>query len=146
MIPLPEKVLAPSDPKSQNFEPSNNTVRDNDVSGSKVADLALVLYTNPKDPAKNCFSNNVYTTTSPANLEQLVPCGGPASSAFVADIATLAKLFLGNKPKEVNYKTAPLPPLTLQANMPDPLTAPARPADRGLPITIDVTAITTPTR
>ena len=39
VIPLPEKVLAPSDPKSQNFEPSNNTVRDNDVSGSKVADL-----------------------------------------------------------------------------------------------------------
>ena len=61
-----------------------------------------------------------------------------------ADIATLAKLF-GNKPKEVNFKPAPLPPLTLQANMADPLTAPGGPR-RGLPITIDITAITTPTR
>ncbi|HEY1737786.1 MAG TPA: plastocyanin/azurin family copper-binding protein [Acidimicrobiia bacterium] len=146
VIPLPEKVLSPSDPKSQNFEPSNNTVRDNNVSGSTVADIALVLYTNPKDPAKNCFANNTYATSSPAHLEQLVPCGGPASSAFVADIATLAKLFLGNKPKEVDYKTAPLPPLPTQANMPNPTTAPARPANSGLPVKIDVASITTPTR
>ncbi|HEY3834237.1 MAG TPA: plastocyanin/azurin family copper-binding protein [Acidimicrobiia bacterium] len=146
VIPLPEKVLSPSDPKSQNFEPSNNTVRDNNVSGSKVADLGLVLYTNPKDPAKNCFANNVYGTTSPAHLEQLVPCGAPASSAFVADIATLAKLFLGNKPKEVDYKSAPLPSLTPQTNMPDPMTAPARPANTGLPVKVDVASITTPTR
>jgi hypothetical protein len=146
VIPLPEKVLDPSDPKSTNFEPSTNTVRDNNVSGSGVADLALVLYTNPKDPAHNCFAGNTYATTSPAHLEQLVPCGAAASPSFVADIAKLASLFLAKKPKEVDYKVAPLPPLAPQTNMPDPLHAPARPADKGLPISVDVAAITTPTR
>ena len=75
MIPLPEKVLRRPTRSRRTRAVEQHGAR-TDVSGSKVADLALVLYTNPKDPAKNCFSNNVYGTTSPRISNSWCPAVG----------------------------------------------------------------------
>ena len=46
-------------------------------------------------------------------------------------------------PGEVDWKTAPLPELGAHENMPDPATAPARPAI-DVPMAVDLDAITVP--
>ena len=61
-----------------------NRVTDNVVEGSGLADLAIVL----RDAADgNCFSGNTFSTSAPANIEQVMPCDG----AGTGDLATGAR-------------------------------------------------------
>lgn len=146
LIPLPEKVLDPSNTKAVNFEAVGNTIRGNTVSESRIADLGLVpSIEKANDPMGNCFSDNTYITTSPENLESIVPCDGKAAP-FTANLAQFVELFTADKPKEVSYKTSPLPPLPVLPNMPNAATAPAKPANVGVPMKVDLTTITTPVR
>ena len=50
---------------------------------------------------------------------------------------------MASLPGEVDWKTAPLPELGAHENMPDPATAPARPAI-DVPMAVDLDAITVP--
>jgi plastocyanin len=146
-IPLPEKVINPGDKKAMNFDARGNKIEDNDVSASGAADLALVTsIDNPKDAGNNCFSDNHFSTTLPANLEQLAPCGKPASSAFSTDLARFVQLLTQKKPGNNDYKTVVLPKPPALPDMPDAATAAARPANHGVPETVDLASITTPTR
>ena len=98
VIPLPEKVINPDDPKAINFDARRNRVVGNDVSDSRAADLALVTsIDDPKDAGGNCFSDNRFSTSLPANLEQLVPCGGPVSPTFETDLARFAQLLTADE-------------------------------------------------
>ncbi len=147
LIPFPERFLDPSNPKAIDFPTTGNAVHDNTVRQSRTADLAVIRSLDrTNDGGGNCFSNNTFTTSSPARLEQLLPCGAPPSTAFTADLKQFVTLFSATKAPDVDYKVSPLPPLAAQANMPDPLHAPARPANKDLPIHVDVAAIATPTR
>jgi plastocyanin len=147
VIPLPEKVLNPSDKNAQNFDARGNAVRDNNVSESRAADLALVTtIDNAKDAGGNCFSGNTFSTSLPPGIEALVPCGAPASPKFAADIGKFASLFTATKPKGADYKTVALPPPPELEEMPNPTTAPARPPDQNAPMSIDVTTIALPKR
>ena len=124
-IPLPEKVLDPDNKNARNFDARGNRVRDNVVSDSRVADLALITtIDNAKDTGGNCFSGNTHRTSSPPRLEELVPCDASASPAFSADIGGFATLFTGSKPKAADYKTVVLPPPPDLEEMPNPTTAP----------------------
>ncbi len=144
LITLPEKFLDPNNTKAINFEAIGNTIRNNTVRGSRVADLALMpSLERPNKPQGNCFSGNTFTTSSPANLETTLPCDAPAG-AFAGDLKQFVALFTADKPKEVDYRTSPLPPLPTQPNMPDPMHAPVRPANHGVPMHVDIAAITTP--
>jgi plastocyanin len=145
VIPLPEKALNPSDKNAQNFDARGNSVRGNNVSGSRAADLALVTtIDNAKDAGKNCFSGNTFRTSSPPDIEVLVPCGAPASPKFVADVGKFAALFTASKPKAADYKTVPLPPPPDLEEMANPTTAPAHAADQGVPLSIDINTIALP--
>ena len=65
-IPLPEKVLDPDNKNAKNFDARGNRVRNNVVSDSRAADLALITtLDNAKDTGGNCFSGNTYRTSSP---------------------------------------------------------------------------------
>ena len=70
-----------------------NQVTDNVVEGSGLADLASVLPT-PTDG--NCFSGNTFSTSAPANIEQVMPCDG----AGTGDLATGA-VDIGEVPRHV---------------------------------------------
>ena len=147
LIPLPEKVLDPSNKKAVDFAAENNSVRDNSVSDSRVADLSVIAALDrTKDAAGNCFAGNTFTTSSPKDIETLAPCGKPASASFESNLKKFVELFTADKPGEVDYKIATLPKLPTLDGMPDPLNAPAQPANKGVPMKVDLAAIKLPTK
>jgi hypothetical protein len=132
------------------WNPKDDVVEDNDVSASKVADLAvgtvdLTGSGETTDTLNNCFSNNTFTTSQPAQLEQLAPCKGePTATNWNVDPLDLLNL-MGKQPpkpgKEV-YRTTPVPPS--QPNMPDATTAPAKKFTH--PEKVDLASIELPAR
>jgi hypothetical protein len=147
ITPLPETVLSPDDENAIDFDARRNVVRDNVVRDSGAADLAAITtISDANDAGDNCFEGNTYATTLPVALEQLLPCGAPASPDFATDLGRFASLLLRETPGDVDYRQAALPPFPTLENMPDAGTAPVRPANRGVPARVDLGAIVTPAR
>jgi hypothetical protein len=116
---------------------TGNTVRDNIVSGSGVADLASW----DEPDSGNCFADNEYETTAPVELETLLPCEGTGSGDREdgrLDLTVLADV--ENKPESGDYKTMPEP--EPQDSMPDAASAEWEPA--GEPREVDLDAIEVP--
>ena len=148
VITLPEKLINTDDPKAQNYNAHKNKVTDNVVSDSRQFDLGLVpSIDTAKDSLGNCFSGNTFTTSSPASIETVVPCGTAAQAGFTAELARFAGLLGGTKPPSADYKTLPLPPVPTLANMPNAKTAKPQPATRAnVPMKINVASIKVPTK
>ncbi len=143
-IPLPEKFLDPDSETAVDFDATNNSVQNNDVSDSRVADLAaIVQITKPNDGGKNCFKGNIVEKTNPANIQELLACGS-APGVYVADLAKFIEQFTDDGPPEVDWKLAKLPAVERLEEMPNALTAPVKPANVGVPMKIDLAAITLP--
>jgi hypothetical protein len=130
------------------WNPFENTVSDNDVSGSGTADLAVGtvdLTGSGVTTASlgNCFSGNTFATSAPADIEGLAPCdSSPTATNWDDNPLDLLNL-MGDSPPappKDSYKTTPEP--GPQENMPDATTAPA-PRFEG-PMKVDVTKIETP--
>lgn len=130
------------------WNPYENRVVENVVEGSGAADLAVgtvdLLGTGETtDMLRNCFSDNTFTTSAPAQIETLAPCEGTGSGDWNAGALDLIGL-LGQPaeaPPKDTYKTTPVP--EPQPNMPDARTAPARPAT-DVPSRIDLASIQVP--
>lgn len=145
-VPLPEKVIQPDNPKAQDFESRNNRILNNVVRSSGQFDLGIVTsITNDADPGGNCASGNVFTTSMPANIEQVAPCSGAPSGAFKTDIGRFAALLGAEKPAAKDYKTVALPAPPPLENMPDALNAKPVAATKDRVLKIDVNTIQTPT-
>ena len=141
-IPLPEKVLNPDDPDARDFDARDNEVRDN-VTRDNTYDLASVTnLVDANDGGGNCFSGNEYTTSSPPDIEQVLPCGRPAG-AFTADIPLFVSQFSGEKPQSGDYQTVALPERDLP-NMPKAKAAKARPATKEPSITVKAAKLRVP--
>jgi hypothetical protein len=106
------------------YAPKDNQVSNNTVSGSGKADLAVARWL---DTAGNCFAGNTVTSSSPQQVETLLPCDGAARSvdgdeSVAADLAipvpdALDRLAAaGPRP---DYRTMPVP--EAQPSSPDPL-------------------------
>ena len=129
---------------------SGNRVVGNVVSDSRLADLASATL---EDPAKgittesldNCFSDNTFATSAPANIEELSPCDGDGSggdfSVGALDLVTLVASQPPAPPKDA-WKITPAPPA--QETMPDPEGTPAERFDG--PEVPDVDAVEVPVR
>ena len=75
VIPLPEKVLDPDNPKAINFDARGNRVEDNVVRDSRAADLALVRRsTTRRTPVATASRAITFSTSLPPDLETLAPC------------------------------------------------------------------------
>jgi hypothetical protein len=130
------------------WNPIGNRVEGNDVSGSGVADLAvgtvdLTGSGQTTDTLRNCFSDNVFSTSAPANLEQLAPCSGePTATDWEASPLNLIELMdsPAAKPTADAYKTTPVP--GPQENMPNARTAKA--VKFTTPMAVDVASIQMP--
>jgi plastocyanin len=147
VIPLPEKLINTDDPKAINFDARRNRVKGNNVRDSRAADLALVTsISDAKDAGGNCFSGNTFSTSLPANLEQLAPCGAPPSPAYATDLARFVQLLTATKPGSADYTKVVLPKPPSLPNMPDAAHAPAQPAGSGVPMNVDLGAVTLPTK
>lgn len=108
---------------STNFwEAGHNTIIDNTVTNSGVADLALAA----PSAGNNCFSNNTVARTSPPLLQFTHACGSLLARAGAGDLAPsivlldhFMKVSLGHFTVR-DWKTAPAPPDVIQPGMPDP--------------------------
>ena len=124
------------------WEAFGNSVTGNAVSDSRVADLAVGAL---GDGAAlgNCFSDNDFATSAPADLESLAPCDGEGEGDWTVDPLDLGALVAAEQPPSVDYEVAELPELPELDNMPDAATAPPAPAV-DMPRSVDVDAIEVP--
>lgn len=144
VVPRPEKVLDPENPEARDYDARDNTVRGNELA-SNTYDLASVTnITDATDGGGNCFSDNEYTTSTPVDIEHVLPCGEPAQG-FTADIALFASLLGGEKPPGFDYQKVSLPDPPALASMAKAKTAKARPATQEPSITVKVSALVIPT-
>jgi len=124
---------------SEVWEVTGNVVRDNVVSDSRLADLAVT----GEDGDGNCFAGNTFDTSAPLDVETLAPCEGEGRGDRDAGALDLARLAtLDGKPPSGDYRTQPVP--DPQESMPDADSAPWEPA--GPPPEIDLAAIRVPER
>ncbi|HEU0170377.1 MAG TPA: right-handed parallel beta-helix repeat-containing protein [Acidimicrobiales bacterium] len=138
---------APADPATLPdlliWNPRDNRVVGNDVSDSRVADIAVGSLEDVSQLG-NCFADNTFATSAPVDLEALAPCDGEGSGGdWTAGAIDLVALMTAVQPPSGDYKTTPVP--GPQDNMPDADSAPARPATGGPP-EIDLDAIEVPSR
>ena len=120
------------------YPATGNVVRGNNSHGATLADLATVGLT-PDD--HNCFADNEYGKSAPADIEQVMPCDA-AGTGDANNGAIPIDQFLdtSNNPGGRDYKGTPLPPK--QPNMAKAVTAKANPA--GAPPAVDLASITRP--
>ncbi len=118
-------ILVISNLDTNFWEPGNNTVMNNIVTDSGVADLALAALS----AGNNCFSNNTVTRTSPPFLQFTHACGSPLARAGAGDPAPAAVVFdhfmqanMGRFSAQ-NWETAPVPADVIQPGMSDPTVA-----------------------
>ena len=117
---------------------------DNVVEDSKYDLFMASTLDSAAETGDNCFSGNTFTTSVPADIETLVPCGKPASASFSADLAAFAAEALAERPAPPDYKTAAWTAPTNLPEMPRAKTAKARPATHEPSIRIVVKKLSTP--
>ncbi|HYI62979.1 MAG TPA: right-handed parallel beta-helix repeat-containing protein [Acidimicrobiales bacterium] len=128
------------------WEATGNVVRDNVVTGSGLGDLGLWFDSAGQETGGNCFAGNEFGTSAPEGLEDELPCPAPDSADLTEGAFDLGRLATNDgKPESVPYDRAdiPDPPDADQPEMPNPATAPARPAV-DVPLVLDVAAIEVP--
>ncbi len=120
------------------FEAIGNRVIDNVARGADgVGDLVMWLADSTEGVQGNCFADNDFLNSFPADIEQVAPCDAPGGTDL-PDI-DLALITLG--PEGIDYRDVPAP--GPQENMPDAADAPARPAT-DIVIDVDIDAIVLP--
>ena len=122
------------------WEAHDNTVIENVVSGSEF-DLAYVSIIEEDETfgsKGNCFSDNTFTTSAPADIETFMPCDGEATNT--TDTAFPNPGPGGDGYGVVDHDTMPVP--SEQPSMPDADTAEGVPA--GPPPSIDIDSIGVP--
>lgn len=125
------------------WPPRNNSIVGNTVEGSGLGDIAIGTLTEDPASLQNCFSDNTFTTSAPAELETLAPCEGAGTGDWSNGALDLGSLIASERPPPGDYKVQPVP--EDQPTMADAATAPVTPAPTGPP-TIDVSAIVVPDR
>lgn len=124
------------------WHPFGNSIIDNVVEDSGLADLVSVTIAQGDDPVTtadlgNCFSGNTFTTSAPEDIETLAPCDGEGGGDFTKGEFNLGPLLAEEPPAppEDAYKTSPEP--GEQENMPDARTAPAERFEGPEPVDVD---------
>lgn len=124
----------------------DNVIRDNVVTNSGEADIAIASAGTDLSTLRNCIADNEAKSYAPTALVELAPCDGEPTSEDWATGDLEVIRWIGEQaemPGEVDWKTAELPELGSHENMPDPADAPAAPAT-DVPRTVDLAAIEVP--
>ncbi|HEU5151015.1 MAG TPA: right-handed parallel beta-helix repeat-containing protein [Iamia sp.] len=128
------------------WEATGNVVRENVVSGSGLGDLAMWFDGEGEQTGENCFADNDFATSAPEGIEEEAPCPAVATGDLSRGAFDIVQLAVNDgKPESVPYTEAELPDIAPedQPEMPDPATAPARPAI-DVPLVLDLDAIEVP--
>ncbi len=138
-LPDPESV-----PDLVLWDSKRNTVRDNVIEDSRLADLLVASVGTELSSLGHCFERNTLTTSAPSAIETLAPCEGVGSGDWALGALDITSWLVEEHPPSADYRTStPVPPA--QPTMPDAATAPARPATDMPPI-VDLAQISVPAR
>ena len=127
------------------WDSQRNTVRENVLEDNRQADIILASAGADVSTLGNCFGGNTMSSTAPNNIETLAPCDGTGSGDWKDGEYDILSWLAEEHPPSVDWKTAELPELQPQENMPDAATAPARPAT-DVPMRIDLASIVVPSK
>jgi hypothetical protein len=108
----------------------DNVATDNGSAGGW--DIASV----EAEDTENCFSGNEADTFSPADLEEVAPCGGPFG-VIAAESARVVEILDSLNAESADYEDVDLPDPPELENMPDAESAPAEPARGPEPVDTD---------
>ena len=108
------------------IEPQLNQIRANEIADSGKADLAVA----DGNAATNCFADNAFDSSLPADIESLLPCGGQETTtgdpSVLAELGVPSPELLDRLGPRPSYKEMPAP--DPQPNMPD-VEVPTSPSD-----------------
>jgi plastocyanin len=113
---------------------ADNVVRDNNVSGSRIADLVL----SAPSAGGDCFDGNTFSTSLPAAIEWQFGCGSPLRHLGGGNLGTTFASFalyvdaLDGRFPHGDWKTTPPP--APQESMPGAAQAPPDPAVAGVAV------------
>ena len=127
------------------WDSQQTTVTGNVLSDNRVADLLVASAGADPSTFGHCFADNTFSTSFPLKLEVLAPCGGTGTGSWKDGEYDILGWLGEEHPPSVDYKTAKLPELADQPNMPDAATAAAHPAT-DVPFAVDLAAIKVPTK
>jgi hypothetical protein len=154
-VPTPEEWATPCAEQKQQtpvdpggpilWDSQQNRVQDNVLSDNRVADLLVASAGTDVSTLGNCFSNNTAATTRPNNLQTLAPCDATGSGDWKDGEYDIVSWLGEVHPPSVDWKTASIPDLQPQDNMPDAATAPAHPAT-DVPFEVDLASIAVPAK
>ncbi len=137
-VPAPEAERADL-PAELLWPATGNRVVGNDISDSREWDLVQIL------GSDNCYSDNVVTSQSPENLQDLLPCGQEDPGGIETDVARFLEIVEADRPESADYETYDFPAIGDLPGMDDPENAPAEP-QIGPPTYPDIAAIGLPDR
>lgn len=127
------------------WDSKHNRVVGNVLENNRAADVLLASVGSDLAMLGNCVQDNSLTTTAPNALQDLAPCSGAGSGDWNAGAYNIAAWLTEQKPPAQDWKTAPLPALTAQENMPSAATAPPNPAVN-VPAKVDLATIQVPAK
>ncbi len=147
--PTKKPTIAEEDiPSDVLWNATGNRIVGNVVENSGLADLGSGTIPADNESLKaldNCFSDNTFETSAPADIEALAPCEGEGSGGdFSKGSLDLIPLIAEKPPKPAKdiYRKTPVPPA--QENMPGALTE--KPSKFTAPEKPDVDAIKVPAK
>jgi len=117
------------------FPAKGNVVKNNDVSGSGMADLALAQ----DETSNNCFGSNTFTSSMPRRIESTYGCSSATGNG--ASYFPIADVLKRDLPRSPNNQTVKDPPR--QPNMPNATSTKRRVASP-TPPTIDIQRVELP--
>lgn len=117
------------------FPASENVVRENDVSRSRMADLAI----SSTEVPSNCFEGNSFGSSMPRNIEVVRACGNSTTKGI--EFFPIADVLKRKLPSSPNNQTVKDPPE--QPNMPNARSVSRQPAS-SIPPNLDVDAVPLP--
>jgi hypothetical protein len=129
------------------WDSQQNRVIGNVLENNREADLLVASAGTDVSTLGNCFTGNTSTLTRPHNVETLAPCDGTGSGDWKDGEYDIIRWLADEKtaPPSVDWKTASLPALQPQEQMPDAATAPAHPAT-DVPFKVDLASIQVPAK
>ncbi len=127
------------------WDAQQNRVIGNVLENNRQADIIVASAGTDVSTLGNCASGNQLTTSAPNHLETLAPCDATGHGDWADGAYNIITWLSDQHPPSADWKTATLPPLAPQENMPDAATAPAHPAT-DMPAPVDLASIQVPAK
>lgn len=140
-----EQVPTPPEGGSILWDSFENRVIGNVLEDNREGDIVVASVGTDLASLANCASGNTFTLSFPTAIEAVAPCDGTGTGAWADGVYNVAAWLVEERPPSVDWKTAALPALEPQENMPDAADAPASPATN-VPYAVDLAAIKVPAK